>query len=87
MVPAPATPLHSAIAPTAPLNERAIVTNYDRILDMVQLNKSMKLDEISKKMNLSEETVAEELQTLEDNGLIEVRYPAFGEPIIYYKNL
>lgn len=35
---------------------------------------------------MNEEKIAEELQTLEDNGLIEVRYPAFGEPIIYFKN-
>lgn len=63
----------------------SIVTNFDRILDIVKLQKNIKLDELTKRIGMPEEKVAEELQTLEDNGLIEVRYPAFGEPIIYYK--
>ncbi|QQR92820.1 MAG: hypothetical protein IPJ89_01080 [Candidatus Iainarchaeum archaeon] len=73
----------SASMPVAP---DAIVTNFDRILDIVRLQKSIKLDELTKRLAMNEEKIAEELQTLEDNGLIEVRYPAFGEPIIYFKN-
>jgi predicted ArsR family transcriptional regulator len=63
----------------------SIVTNYDRILDLVRLNQNMKLDDLTRAMQMDEERVAEELQTLEDNGLIEIRYPAFGEPIVHYK--
>ncbi len=70
---------------TAMVSGESIVTNFDRILDIVKLQKNIKLDELTKRMGMPEEKVAEELQTLEDNGLIEVRYPAFGEPIIYYK--
>lgn len=62
-----------------------IVTDYDRILDLVKARHPIKLDEIARLLSLKEELVAQELQTLEDNGLVEVKYPAFGEPLIYFK--
>lgn len=62
-----------------------IVTDYDRILDLVRMHATIKLDEIARLLSLKEELVAQELQTLEDNGLVEVKYPAFGEPLIYFK--
>ncbi len=62
-----------------------IITDYDRILDLVRSRGSMKLDEIARLLALPEEPVAQELQTLEDNGLVDVKYPAFGEPVIFYK--
>lgn len=63
----------------------AIVTDYDRILEVVRRNQAIKLDEIARLLALKEEQVAQELQTLEDNGLVEVKYPAFGEPLICFK--
>ncbi len=62
-----------------------ITTDYDRILDLVREHTTIKLDEIARLLSLKEELVAQELQTLEDNGLVDVKYPAFGEPLIYYK--
>lgn len=80
------TPPAMPATPAEATGPNAIVTNFDRILDIVRLQKSIKLDELTKRIGMNEEKIAEELQTLEDNGLIEVRYPAFGEPIIYFKN-
>jgi len=73
--------------PTTPnkLGELPIITDYDRIFELVKRRQSMKLDEIARVLALKEEQVAQELQTLEDNGLVEVKYPAFGEPLIVYK--
>lgn len=62
-----------------------IITDYDRILDLVRMHTTIKLDEIARILSMKEELVAQELQTLEDNGLVEVKYPAFGEPLIYFK--
>lgn len=67
------------------LGEIPIITDYDRIFELVKRRQSMKLDEIARVLALKEEQVAQELQTLEDNGLVEVKYPAFGEPLIVYK--
>lgn len=67
------------------ISKGVIVTDYDRILDLVKARHPIKLDEIARLLSLKEELVAQELQTLEDNGLVEVKYPAFGEPLIYFK--
>ncbi|MEK6970616.1 MAG: hypothetical protein AABW68_02885, partial [archaeon] len=65
--------------------EGTIITDYDRIFELVKRRQSMKLDEIARVLALKEEQAAQEVQTLEDNGLVEVKYPAFGEPLIVYK--
>lgn len=62
-----------------------ITTDYDRILLLVKERKKIKLDEIARLLFMAEEKTAQEIQTLEDNGLIEVMYPAFGEPLICIK--
>ncbi|MFH0969851.1 MAG: hypothetical protein V1776_00085 [Candidatus Diapherotrites archaeon] len=81
-------PTHSTstITSNSSSRELPIVTDYDRILDLVKKRKSVKLDEIARLLALKEEQVAQELQTLEDNGLVSVKYPAFGEPLILYKD-
>ena len=82
--PSPAASIKSP--PPAPTySKETIITNYDRILDLVRTRGNIKLDEIARILGLKEESVAQELQTLEDNGLVDVKYPAFGEPLIYYK--
>lgn len=77
------TPL--AATRTIHAGKGVIITDYDRILDLVKKHTTIKLDEIARVLSLKEELVAQELQTLEDNGLVDVKYPAFGEPLIYYK--
>ncbi len=62
-----------------------IVTDYDKIYELVKNRQAIKLDEIARLLGMKEEKIAQELQTLEDNGLVEVKYPAFGEPLICYK--
>jgi hypothetical protein len=66
-------------------SDDTIVTNYDKILSLVKEKKKIKLDEIARLLSMTEDKTAQELQTLEDNGLIEVQYPAFGEPLICVK--
>lgn len=82
---APEVTIPAAVSTPAHPGSVRIVTDYDRILDLVQNAHSIKLDEIARLLALKEEQVAQELQTLEDNGLIEVKYPAFGEPLISVK--
>lgn len=76
---------HNALTHPVHAGKGVIITDYDRILDLVRMHTTIKLDEIARILSLKEELVAQELQTLEDNGLVEVKYPAFGEPLIYYK--
>lgn len=83
--PAPAPLWKEEPATPNKLGEIPIITDYDRIFELVKRRQSMKLDEIARVLALKEEQVAQELQTLEDNGLVEVKYPAFGEPLIVYK--
>lgn len=80
-----ATAAHPSRPSPAPVRKGLIVTDYDRILDLVKTHRTIKLDEIARLLSMKEEQVAQELQTLEDNGLVDVKYPAFGEPLIYYK--
>jgi hypothetical protein len=85
--PSPIPPAIWKEDPVSPnkLGEVPIITDYDRIFELVKRRQSMKLDEIARVLALKEDQVAQELQTLEDNGLVEVKYPAFGEPLIVYK--
>ncbi|MBI4043985.1 MAG: hypothetical protein HY393_04235 [Candidatus Diapherotrites archaeon] len=63
----------------------AIVTVYDNVLDLVRQKNGIALNELAKRVKLKEDKLVEELQTLEDNGLLEVRYPPLGEPRVYVK--
>jgi predicted transcriptional regulator len=86
-MPGKSWPASTSLAATRPIHvgKGIIITDYDRILDLVKKHSTIKLDEIARVLSLKEELVAQELQTLEDNGLVDVKYPAFGEPLIYYK--
>ncbi|MBM3281865.1 MAG: hypothetical protein FJY86_00805 [Candidatus Diapherotrites archaeon] len=81
----PRWPVNTHPSSSTPVSKGMIITDYDRILELVKTNHPVKLDEIARILTMKEEQVAQELQTLEDNGLVEVKYPAFGEPLIYYK--
>lgn len=87
ITPAPAARATEPVAsnPMVLVSRIAIVTDYDRIYELVKVKQSIKLDEVARVLGLKEERVAQELQTLEDNGMVDVRYPAFGEPLIVYK--
>ncbi len=81
----PRWPVNTHPSSSTPVSKGIIITDYDRILELVKTHHPVKLDEIARILTMKEEQVAQELQTLEDNGLVEVKYPAFGEPLIYYK--
>jgi hypothetical protein len=81
----PRWPVNTHPSSNTPVTKGMIITDYDKILELVKTHHPVKLDEIARILVMKEEQVAQELQTLEDNGLVEVKYPAFGEPLIYYK--
>jgi len=56
-----------------------IRTDADRILDIVNAERSIKLSELAKKLNLSKEETKTLGKTLEEHGLIEFYSPMFGE--------
>ena len=66
-------------------NEETIVTLYDQILEMVRESNGIALNALAKKTKTRESRLVEDLQTLEDSGLVEIRYPPLGEPRVYLR--
>jgi sulfite reductase alpha subunit-like flavoprotein len=56
-----------------------IRTDADRILEIVNAERSIKLSELAKKLSISKEETKSLGKTLEEHGLIEFYSPIFGE--------
>ena len=56
-------------------------TAIDKLLHIIQKVESIDLERLSKELNAKPELVEEWGSILEENGLIEVDYPAFGKPL------
>jgi len=63
---------------------KSIVTNYDKIVLFVKSMEKVKLNEISEELDIDKDQVLSYLDPLEQNGLIEIHYPAIGQPTIVY---
>jgi len=61
-------------------------TDADRILDLVKIEKSIKLSELARRLNISKEETRNLAKILEENNLIEFYSPMFGEVRVREKN-
>ena len=69
----------------APRWSKHIQTDYDQVLEFVKSRKTVRVREIMRELKLSAERIEEKLKILEENNLVEVKYPAIGGAIISYK--
>jgi uncharacterized membrane protein len=60
-------------------------TELDTLYSMVEKNKKLKLSEISRAFEITEEKALEWIKILENNNLVIIEYPAFSSPIILIK--
>lgn len=67
------------------IKKEMIETEYDKVLNCVKEAKTIKLSEIIKKLNVEQEVALAHLETLETDGLIDLKYPPIGEPVAVFK--
>lgn len=62
-----------------------IETSIDKLLDLVRKRKRIRISEASKILKVSQKQIDEWVFTLEDKGIVELKYPVLGEPEIVLK--
>ncbi|MEM2784951.1 MAG: hypothetical protein QXE93_02265, partial [Candidatus Pacearchaeota archaeon] len=60
-------------------------TQLDVLYDLLEKHKSLKLSYITETFGISKEEAIEWCNILVEHGLAELKYPAFGEPILIKK--
>jgi hypothetical protein len=64
-----------------------IETSVDKLLDLVRKRKRIKISEASKILKVTQKQIDEWVFTLEDKGIVELKYPVLGEPEIVLKEV
>jgi hypothetical protein len=57
-------------------------TNIDRLYDLIKLKNIIRVRTASKALGISYDMVEEWARVLEDNDMVKLHYPTFGEPVI-----
>lgn len=57
-------------------------TNIDKLYALIKERKSIVIDDAAKKFGVTEQLMEEWCRMLEEHGMIELHYPAFGKPEI-----
>lgn len=68
------------------LKKHRIVTDFDRIISLVNKRGKIKLGEIAKNLNISKKRAEECCNLLEEEGLVEIEYPAIGDVWVEVKD-
>lgn len=63
-----------------------IVTDFDKLLDLVQSKGKVKYAQAAKDLKISDSKMKECLSVLEENQLVHVEYPPIGSPVIFDVN-
>ncbi len=61
------------------------IVTIDDLLNLVKERKKIKLEEAAKELNLSESLIEEWAKILDEHGLIKIKYPLLGKPILMKK--
>ena len=64
------------------LENKELITDYDKILDEVRKKGKISMDELSKLAQVDKKHMKEILIVLEKEGLVEIKYPAFGQTMV-----
>ena len=63
-----------------------VTTPIDDLYDTIMNIGKIRMDIAAKKFNVAESIIEEWAKILEENGLIEIRYPAVGKPSLAKKS-
>ncbi len=64
------------------IKKHVILTDFDRVYDSVVLNKKVSSNVLAKNLNIPKARVEECGEILQDDKLIEIDYPAFGDEVL-----
>jgi len=64
-----------------------IETSIDKLLNLLRKKKRIRISEASKILKVSQKQIDEWVFTLEDRGIVDLKYPVLGEPEIVLKPL
>jgi len=57
-------------------------TDIDKVLKIIGEKGSIRIDELAKNLNVSEEKIEEWIEILEEHNLVTLEYPPFGKPFV-----
>lgn len=69
------------------MSDFIIETQIDKLIDLLSKKRKIPLTEAARELNISESQLETWVSTLEDNGVVELKYPVLGQPEIVLKGL
>jgi predicted ArsR family transcriptional regulator len=69
------------------MDEFIIETQVDNLIDLLNKRRKITLSEAARILNVRESQVEQWVGTLEDRGVVELKYPVLGEPEIVIKSV
>lgn len=69
------------------MSEFVIETQIDALIDLLSKRRKIALSEAARILNVKESVLETWVSTLEDNGVVELKYPILGEPEIVLKGI
>ena len=69
------------------MEDFVIETQIDKLIDLLSKRRKISLSEASRILNVKESQVEQWVGTLEDRGVVELKYPVLGEPEIVIKGI
>ena len=66
-------------------NKKTYTTEFDRLYDLVKINKTIKISAISKIFKIRKKEAEDWARILEEHELIDLHYPLLGEPELKWK--
>jgi len=69
------------------MSDFIIETQIDKLIDLLSKKRKIPLTEAARELNISESQLESWVSTLEDNGVVELKYPVLGQPEIVLKGL
>lgn len=62
-------------------SRNGLTTYLDEILDIIKKKKKVKIRRIAKRLGIPKSKVLEYCEIMEEEGLIELKYPLIGSPL------
>ncbi len=69
------------------MEDFVIETQIDKLIDLLSKKRKIALSEAARVMNVKESQMDAWISTLEDRGVVELKYPVLGEPEIVLKGI
>jgi hypothetical protein len=69
------------------MSDFVIETQIDKLIDLLSKRRKIALSEAARILNVKESQLDVWISTLEDNGVVELKYPVLGEPEIVLKGI